>query len=266
MQDIVALLGHPEKFNHDTLQQLREAVSAYPYFQAARLALLHNLYLLHDPTFGEELRNSALFLPDRRVLFDLIEGKHYRIEPPAIKQTAPTLAPEGSKERMTSLIDNFFSSLGESSAQQSTPTKGDVSSDYSAFLLQMDDLEPEVEAGDNLPRSQHLIEGYIDKPAPSFTLGKSLSSPLVADEEFLNNDTEGPVEEETPTSPAEETDKAFLTETLAKIYIKQGKYEKAIEIIRGLHLIYPKKNRYFADQIRFLQKLIINRNSTKEHV
>ena len=55
----------------------------------------------------------------------------------------------------------------------------------------------------------------------------------------------------------EETDKLF-TETLSKIYVKQGKYEKALEIIKHLNLNYPKKNAYFADQIRFLEKLIIN--------
>lgn len=48
---------------------------------------------------------------------------------------------------------------------------------------------------------------------------------------------------------------------MARIYIKQGKYDKAIEIIRRISLKYPKKNRYFADQIRFLEKLIINQQS-----
>jgi len=54
------------------------------------------------------------------------------------------------------------------------------------------------------------------------------------------------------------TDEGYFTETLARIYIKQGRYSKALEIIRRLSLVYPKKNAYFADQIRFLEKLIIN--------
>ena len=53
-------------------------------------------------------------------------------------------------------------------------------------------------------------------------------------------------------------DDGYFTETLAKIYIKQGRYSKALEIIQRLNLNYPKKNAYFADQIRFLEKLILN--------
>ncbi|MFC2711090.1 MAG: tetratricopeptide repeat protein, partial [Hoylesella oralis] len=35
-------------------------------------------------------------------------------------------------------------------------------------------------------------------------------------------------------------------------------YSKALEIIQQLNLNYPKKNAYFADQMRFLEKLILN--------
>jgi hypothetical protein len=55
----------------------------------------------------------------------------------------------------------------------------------------------------------------------------------------------------------------FFSETLAKIYIKQRKYDKALKIIRKLNLLNPEKNRYFADQIRFLEKLIINIHKIK---
>ncbi|NLH29348.1 MAG: hypothetical protein GX479_04010 [Bacteroidales bacterium] len=56
----------------------------------------------------------------------------------------------------------------------------------------------------------------------------------------------------------------FLTETLAKIYIKQEKYEQALTIIKRLSLNFPKKNAYFADQIQFLEHLIINEKNKKQ--
>lgn len=60
-----------------------------------------------------------------------------------------------------------------------------------------------------------------------------------------------------PVHAAEDKEPLF-TESLAKIYIRQRRYAKALEIIRKLSLNNPEKNVYFADQIRFLEKLIIN--------
>ena len=42
------------------------------------------------------------------------------------------------------------------------------------------------------------------------------------------------------------------TETLANICLKQGRYERAAEILTYLHLNNPKKSAYFADKIRFI--------------
>ena len=83
---------------------------------------------------------------------------------------------------------------------------------------------------------------------------------------FLENSEEQPLiasvveeEEESSDKIEEETeDESYFTETLAKIYVKQQRYSKALEIITRLNLKYPEKNAYFADQIRFLEKLIIN--------
>ncbi len=50
-----------------------------------------------------------------------------------------------------------------------------------------------------------------------------------------------------------------LSESLSKIYIKQRRFDKAYEIISQLSLKNPEKSIYFADQLRFLQKLMLNK-------
>ena len=51
----------------------------------------------------------------------------------------------------------------------------------------------------------------------------------------------------------------MVTETLAKIYIKQSNYRKAIMVYEKLSLIYPEKISYFATQIQNLKELLNNK-------
>lgn len=253
--DIANLINHPENLNKETLYNLRSMLALYPYYQPARILLLQNLFLLHDPTFDDELRRAAVYISDRHILFKLVEEAHYQLIPQQKKadKQSTTINSEMTtgqdQDRTTSLIDTFLEQIPEDGeATQETegrrkPTPADATVDYVAYLLESEskqnkDVTP-------LLRGQELIDDFI------FNEGGKIT---------LQDETEYEPEENDHNEAAENEDTGYFTETLARIYIKQGRYSKALEIIRRLNLVYPKKNRYFADQIRFLEKLIINNN------
>ena len=62
-----------------------------------------------------------------------------------------------------------------------------------------------------------------------------------------------------------QNDESMLSESLAKMYIARGKYSKALEIIESINLNFPEKSIYFADQIRFLRKLVLIENAKNKH-
>ena len=49
---------------------------------------------------------------------------------------------------------------------------------------------------------------------------------------------------------------SLMTETLAKVYLQQKNYKKAIQAYKILILKNPEKSGFFADQIRAVEKLI----------
>ncbi|MGB5404313.1 MAG: tetratricopeptide repeat protein [Robiginitalea sp.] len=53
--------------------------------------------------------------------------------------------------------------------------------------------------------------------------------------------------------------KQLMTETLARVYLEQGKFKKAIQAYRILILKYPEKSSFFADQITAVEKLQANK-------
>ena len=260
-QQLHQWIKHPECLNRETLFELRTLLARYPYFQTARLLYLKNLYLLHDISFGEELRRAALYVTDRRILFQLVEGEKYSIK--RLKQEAQPDENMGI-DRTLSLIDSFLASLPE---EQNTGISIPVQPvmDYSAYLLQE---SSSADASDTPKlKGQDWIDNFLEKSStepliPASCSEKEKEDSPVADkkEETVSISLEEPEAEEEPSEEILD-EESYFTETLAKIYVKQQRYSKALEIIRRLNLKYPKKNAYFADQIRFLEKLIINAKS-----
>ena len=140
-----------------------------------------------------------------------------------------------------STIDTFLEESGveETSLDDILKTEG-----YSSDYFSVEDEIEEATTNDQISS----INSFLD--AVESGEFKNISEECIEEDEEIDN-----LEEEEYNKPLEEE---FLTESLAHIYIKQRKYQRALEIIKCISLKNPEKNIYFADQIRFLEKLIIN--------
>ena len=236
-------------YTNKTLSGLSELIDEYPYFQAAHL--LHTLNLLHlkDTHFLLDLRKTAIYLQDRKQLLFLTENSSFTPDLMEIMETMETSEKEALQgDSNFDLIDAFLleENLEETELEDIEYESPAVSQDYSSIIAS-DGMESK-----EAPPLQHheLIDKFLEEDAISpvkIRLEKS-GKPEVDTNELT---------EEQPVKIN------FFSVTLAKIYIKQKKYDKALEILNKLNLLYPKKSSYFADQIRFLEKLIINTNKTK---
>ena len=97
-----------------------------------------------------------------------------------------------------------------------------------------------------------LINQFI---AEQMQLGEQAAQTPIANP--VGEEEKAEIAEETIENPTNNDD-SMLSESLAKMYIARHKYSQALEIIERLSLKFPEKSIYFADQIRFLQKLVLN--------
>ena len=252
--DIVELIKHPKNLDRDTLYELRSMLALYPYFQSARLLLLQNLFLLHDPSFDEELRRAAIYITDRRVIFHLIEAGHYQLA--TLKKEKPSPRSRDEQDSRTlSLIDNFLESLPKEEEDSEKkprrkPTPADAAVDYVAYLLESGFNDDQIGEAPQLI-GQSLIDTFIENDRGKRVLNEHPTlKPEIEDDEPQRTSAD-----DNGGHPSDE----YYTETLSRIYIKQKRYEKALDIVKQLNENESKKkNPFYEDQMRFLEKLIIN--------
>ncbi len=123
-------------------------------------------------------------------------------------------------------------------------------------------LKPEVKVEEKqtiTPTTSYSLEDIPTNDTSPLFKGQSLIDKFIE-----NNPKIGPIGSEPeshknlPDVAENDISDSIFTESLAKIYIRQKQYDKAKRIFEKLNLKFPEKNRYFADQIEKIDKLITN--------
>ena len=219
-----------------------------PYFA---LPLL--LYLKHHSNDAATLHTLSLMSPDRRDLAIVLGHS-----PNDFATFYPEQQPSATPDTDTA-ISLFLEKYSGGSNQREVDVLSQAifnptPPDYADILAaqQEGDTNPEQQ----LDNEDRLINSFIER-------SKEQEQEAWAQSPVFKQHVQQQQVEETRDDNIEESaakDNSMLSESLAKMYILRGKYSKALEIIESINLNFPEKSIYFADQIRFLRKLVLIEN------
>ncbi len=215
---IINLINNAQEINKSEAEELDVLINKYPYFSTAHLLLVKALNNIDSIRFNKQLKKTAAYTANRKLLFKLITEKNI------IKETHP------SQKSMQE--DNAREKL-----EMGQPLKfnNEESHSFSEWLNISNIKKIKREKEDD---KSELIDNFISKQPTIKTLKKTLFfSPSEKAKESLIENNE------------------IVTETLARVYLEQGYYEKAIAAYKKLSLKYPQKNTFFAEKIKLILKL-----------
>lgn len=217
-KEIHNLIRYPELIDNDTLDELLLIINEYPYFHLARILYLKCLYSKNTDKFRQELCKSSVFLPNKKQLFKYLNED--------IDFSCYLSKIETTENKNDSIIKTEETLLDFEIADI------DTLSEYNIEAKDWDASE-DAEVKDN----KQLIDDFI-KTAPR--ISKTKTNEVVP----INLVEDSELQEE------------CMTETLARIYVKQKLYRKAIAIYEKLSLKNPQKSVYFVNLINEINEII----------
>jgi hypothetical protein len=274
--EFLDLLENPANVSPNQISALERIIMEAPYFQATRAIRLKALKEQESFSYNSALKKTAAYTTDREVLFDFITSKEFNQNSVAREINAQNLkineievidAREVSGRLSIAIDDAIKMKQSESERvmdpglfQQPKKSSEEISEEKSA-----------TEADLNLGKPLE----FNPSEAHSFTEWLKLTSakPIEREdkkeepqkekfrliEEFISKNprlkpgdtaTKGNLAEQNKIAP-----EALMTETLARVYLEQKNYKKAIQAYKILILKNPEKSGFFADQIRAIEKI-----------
>ena len=217
MIDVKQHILAPQKITGEDVAKIDSLLHEFPYFQTAQLLLAKGLLNTDSIRYNRQLKKSASYALDRKQLFKIIT-----LNPIKKKEVEQEITPAKTTEEKLEI---------------GTPLEFDENENHSFSEWLALSKVTKIDRTPK-PNTKQLIDNFIDK---NISISKpkktTFFKPIdVAKESLIENND-------------------LVTPTLAKVYLEQGHYDKAISAYEKLCLKYPEKNSLFANQIKLINKL-----------
>ena len=270
--DYTYILNKPNAIREKHSLGLEKIVEEFPFFQSARALHLKNLYNQDSFKYNQALKTTAAYTTDRSVLFDFItsgqftgiqqaflDEKQARINEIMVNEIE-IVAVETPEVKINPLEQSILTSIKEAEPlhpaiienpeiiipetieeklEIGKPLEFSKEEKHSfSEWLQLASLKP-IEREEKVPeevvdiekqKKIDLIDKFIEANPKIISVKNSPPPTLIHEQKTEDNSY-------------------LMTETLAKVYLEQKKFQKAIQAYEILILKYPEKSSLFADRI-----------------
>ncbi|NND77183.1 MAG: hypothetical protein HKN39_03270 [Flavobacteriales bacterium] len=270
----------PALMNDEVLKELQGLIDQYPYSSTLRMLYLKGLQCKKDITYSKELKKTAIHVSDRSVLYHYLkeerkaksiaaESEQVLVPVEDEERVEPTkILAEEKKEVATEAkkVEDEQKDLREIDKEIETAKVG------SQYILNVSDELPHISELVNMAKSKKKKQKKVkkaqkDAPLDLYSFVESGSEKKSGKAEkrrlkqFIESKEKALKGKKAIYSSKKQAEKSLeesddlSTETLAKIFVKQEKFEKAIKTYKKLGLKYPEKSVYFAAQIKKVKRL-----------
>ena len=285
------LLNTSENTETISSEVLESIIQEFPYFQAAKAIQLKNFKKNNNFKYNEALKKTAAYTVDRKVLFEYITSLNFDkknikeveileeievIEPETIKvlhsKITNLFKPKAQKETPVKTEEKIVESpLGTNTSNEIGLISNNIEETKSANKvlelgkpLQFSSEEPhsfnewmQLISQKPIERTEKVIkiEENPSKIEDKFSLIDKFieANPKIkpVDKQAVNIDI---------SNESNYQNESLMTETLAKVYLEQKKYDNALQAYRILSLKYPEKSSFFANRIKAIKILQKNKS------
>ena len=233
IKDSKSLFSLIEQFdpnNKDHLSQFKDLIKLYPNFHLLRVYYLKALQKQEFFSFDKNLSYTSIATYDRELLYKFIESDLI------------------SKKSVKAQKDKPRKNISKLNTKEKNAIQKIKSNDLSSKTLKFSEWATYLNSKKVLHKKNHnlvnfqLIDDFLK------TTERRIPNKNLKNNEDLSEKSWSPNYE-------------LMTETLAKVFVKQKKFKKAIEAYQILGLKYPEKNSLFANQIKEIKKLDQQKNS-----
>lgn len=279
--DYTYLINKPNAITEQQTLALEKVLDEFPFFQSARALRLKGLYNQNSFKYNSALKSTAANTTDRTVLFDFITSDSFiAIQKDLYDQKTLELLDINVIDDELIVAEKKLE-LKVNSLEQSilTSIKGAASTEVKEISIEPEEKLAIGKPLDFSKNEQHSFQEWLQlsrtqpidrandiiKNTKEVQQDKNKKKKLALIDKFIETSPKISPVKHGVTSTArigvnKEDNSYLMTETLARVYLEQKKYQKAIQAYEILILKYPEKSSFFADRIADIKILQQNNN------